>query len=232
MIKRVLLVLILSFFMAFTASASQIEVEAEDSLEWHREKNMYLAKGNARAIQDDKSILADYLYAYYKENEDKEIDIWKIEAKSNVLITNGQTKIVGDNGIYDIYKQEFVVTGKEIGSESENVIVYHDGNQIHSDVLISKMEEGDFGKAEVSELFAIGNVKIITPTDKITGDEGYYNTKKEVAEVEGNVILAKENSVITGEKAIINMKTGIAKMLSTGNGDRVKAIFVTEGKNE
>lgn len=243
--------ILVSFLFIGNAFADKLEVEAEDSLEWHRAEKLYIAKGDAKATQGGQSILADEIYAYYNETEEDGIDIWKIEAKSNVLISDGGSKIMGDEAIYDVANQEFSVIGDNLDILSEgyqikanknikyfeakneiiaigSVIVYQDSNEMRCDKLAINLVDTATGEKEVSEIFAIGSVEIITPTDKITGEEGYYNTKKEFAEVTGEeVVISRDNSVITGGKATVNMKTGVAKMLSNGN-KKVRAVFVRE----
>lgn len=233
------------------AIASKLEVEADGSLEWHRDKQLYVARENAKATQDNKSILADILYAHYKETDKSDMDIWKIEAEENVLIQDGETKILGDKATYIIETQELIITGDNMNAISNgyqikankeiryidsknqiealgNVVLYSEKEEIHCDKLIAKLAENEDGEREISELFVYDNVEIITGTDKITGNSGYYNIKEESAEVKGDVIISREDSVITGDKAEINTNTGTAKMLS--NNSKVKAIFISKDK--
>ena len=253
MISKTVKLMLLSLIFISSSFAAELEVEADNSLEWHREEKLYIAKGNAKASQDGKSILADTLYAHYNETEESKVDISKIEAKGNVLITSGVTKILGDNGIYDLETQIFTITGESLDILSEkyqikankkivyfeadnkiealgDVVVYQENNEMHCDKLTSLLDENDAGDIEVSKLFAEGNVEITTKTDKITGDKGFYDMKSETSEIEGGVIIARSDSVIIGDKATVNMKTGIAKMLSTSKDARVKAVFVTKDK--
>lgn len=250
---KYIIAVLFSFIIASGANAASLEVEADNSIEWHRDTEMYIAKGNAKATQNGRSIIADSIYAHYKKTEVSDMDIWKLEAKENVLIEDNDTKIIGDTASYLVKKGEFIVEGESLDvlfrgyqikaddkieyfeKEGEviatgNIRVYQGDNELHCDRLIAYLTKNAGANNEVSELFAYGNVVIKTPTDKITGEEGYYNTKQEIAEVQKNVIISRENSVITGGKATVNMKTGIAKMVSTKQGEKVKAIFVSEDK--
>ena len=244
-------IMIMLCFVCRNSFAINMEIEADNSLEWHREEKLYLAKGNVNAKQGDRTINSEVLYAHYDDSDEKDIDIWKVEAKKNVLITQGDIKILGDDAVYDVNKQEFHIKGNNLNVLSSdyqikankkieyfekdnqvtangNVVVYRDGSEMHCDRVLANLYKNSDGKTKIKEIYAFDNLEIITKQDKITGNYGYYDFEKESAEVEGNVVIARENSVITGDKAIVNMKTGVAKMKSLDNSSRVKAIFVTK----
>lgn len=248
-------VVMMSCLICNNSFATNMEIEADNSLEWHREDKLYVAKGNVNAKQGDRTINSEILYAHYDDSNEKDIEIWKVEAKKNVLITQDDIKILGDDAVYDVNKQEFHIKGNNLNVLSKdyqikankkieyfekdnqvtangNVIIYRAGSEMRCDRALATLYKTPEGKTEIKEIFAFDNLEIITEKDKITGDYGHYDFSKESAEVEGNVVIARENSVITGDKAIVNMKTGVAKMKSLDNSSRVKAIFVTKEEKQ
>jgi lipopolysaccharide export system protein LptA len=68
------------------------------------------------------------------------------------------------------------------------------------------------GKLERAEAF--GNVEVRTATDTVRGDRGVYVTDTGIARVVGNVRVIHGQNVISGPAADVNMKTGIAHVVS------------------
>ena len=65
-----------------------------------------------------------------------------------------------------------------------------------------------------------------------------YNNKKEECKLFGNVKIKRGENFLTGDFAIINMKTGVSKLLPRKNDslgrteERVKALILKEENNE
>ena len=80
---------------------------------------------------------------------------------------------------------------------------------------------------EMTRIDAQGNVVITTPTDVARGRQGVYNLTTEIATLTGDVRLTRGDNHLNGQTAEVNMKTGIGRLLSTGDrtGGRVKGLF-------
>ena len=72
---------------------------------------------------------------------------------------------------------------------------------------------------------AYGNVEVRTQTDIVRGDRGVYLTDSGMARVLGNVRIIHGQNVITGTAADVNMKTGIAHVVSDP-GRRVNGLIM------
>ena len=46
-----------------------IEIHADQGIEWQSKNKAYIARGNAKAVQGDVSVLADMLTAYYTDDQ-------------------------------------------------------------------------------------------------------------------------------------------------------------------
>ena len=68
------------------------------------------------------------------------------------------------------------------------------------------------GKLQRVEAF--GNVSVRTPTDTVTGDRGVYVPDTGMARLGGNVRITRGQNQLNGAEADVNMKTGIATLLS------------------
>jgi lipopolysaccharide export system protein LptA len=133
-----------------------IEISADEALEWHRDKQSYIAKGNAIAIQGDKRIKSDTLTAHYAESQT--------------------------------------------------------------------------GDTEITKMIAVGNVEIKTDTDTAYGDHGEYDVLTEIVTLTGNVKIHRDENILNGDRAVVNLKTGISKLLSDKKSGRVSGTFFPKKK--
>jgi lipopolysaccharide export system protein LptA len=72
------------------------------------------------------------------------------------------------------------------------------------------------GKLQRVEAF--GNVSVRTPTDTVTGDRGVYVPDTGMARLGGNVRITRGQNQLNGAEADVNMKTGIATLISQRSG--------------
>ncbi|HET6608407.1 MAG TPA: LptA/OstA family protein [Rhodopila sp.] len=82
---------------------------------------------------------------------------------------------------------------------------------------------GASGKLQRVEAF--GHVSIRTPTDTVTGDRGVYVPDTGMARLAGNVQINRGQNQLNGAEADVNMKTGIATLISA-RSDRVHGLVV------
>lgn len=82
---------------------------------------------------------------------------------------------------------------------------------------------GASGQLEKVEAF--GHVLLRTPTDTVTGDRGIYVTETGMAVLVGNVRINRGQNQLAGPQAEVNMKTGVAWLVS-GKANRVEGLIV------
>ena len=104
----------------------QVEITADDTLEWYEEKSIYVARRHARAVKGDMMIDADVLTAHeqkteksdapkLKQEDDKGAgDIDVMTADGHVTITTPTQHVTGDHAVYDMKNHVIVVTGKHL----------------------------------------------------------------------------------------------------------------------
>ena len=104
-------------------SDEPIEIFADEGIEWHKNKNKYVAIGNAKAISGSLSLKSDRIEAFYKDKNDG-MNIKEVRAKKNVIVEDNKMKIVGgDYAEYKTQKDYFLIQGKEIILTSESNIL-------------------------------------------------------------------------------------------------------------
>ncbi len=109
-----------------------IQIES-DRLDAYQEKKLVIFSGHAVATQGDKTIKADRLLIFYKDQpatpEKKNKmdtgtagDFEKIEAQGQVVITQTNRVVTGDHAVFYQDSQKIVTTGNAVMREGKNLI--------------------------------------------------------------------------------------------------------------
>lgn len=110
-----------------------VEVTASDGMEWRQNEQVVVARGQARAVRGDVTVLADRLVARYRKKagagaaqaapappgvagtgDGGSNEIYRLEAEGNVRIFTATDMATGDRAIYDIDQAVLVLTGKDL----------------------------------------------------------------------------------------------------------------------
>ena len=105
-------------------------------------------------------------------------------------------------------------------------------------------DPGDTGSLELRRIEAFGNVRITTPLERARGNHGIYYADRELATLDGDVKITREENQLNGQYAEVNLKTGISRLLpgppgtaAGTSGGKVRGLLVpkrkpqTEGKS-
>ena len=104
-------------------SGQPVEINADQGIEWRRDDNVYIARGNASAKQGDVTVHADTLTAHYHPVEGGGTDIYQLDAVGNVVINSANGTANGDNGVYDVDNALMVLKGHALKMVSEDYTV-------------------------------------------------------------------------------------------------------------
>lgn len=232
-----------------------IEITADDFVEWSKADSFYEAKGNAIAKQVDSEVQADSLKILYRVEKNDRI-MSRMDATGHVHLISKTAKASGDLLVYHIETGIAVLTGSNLSLTSPDYTItakdsftffdaenkahikgmakatYHQST-IESDEILAWFHtlQTDETHQSLKEAEAHGHVKITTPNDIAYGDKAYYNGQSSKAILTGNVRITRAKSDITGSKAEVDLKTGISKMLSASPGTspgaegRVRGVF-------
>ncbi len=235
-----------------------IEINADNGIEWHKNQKKYVAIGNAKAVSGGLSLKSDRIEAFYDESKDSKMDIRKVIAKKDVIISDKKMKITGgDFAEYDVKKDYFKVNGKNLVLTSQlNILKSNDKMEywrtkgvavatgkaeaekkneyiVKADKLVWNLYEID-KKIMVKKIIGFNNVSIRSNNEVAFSDKGIYNNITEVCKLFGNVKLQRGDSFLTGEYAEVNLKSGISKILPAPkkgpNESKVRALIDKESK--
>ena len=141
---RLFLLTVVSLFLIPVSVAAQapkkikmdknqpIQIES-DRLDAYQEKKLVIFSGHAVATQGDKTIKADRLLIYYKDQpvtpEKRNRtdmgtagDFEKLEAQGQVVITQTNRVVTGDQAIFYQDSQKIVTTGNAVMREGKNMV--------------------------------------------------------------------------------------------------------------
>ncbi|MBP9694263.1 MAG: hypothetical protein KBE16_06125 [Alphaproteobacteria bacterium] len=231
-----------------------VEITADEFVEWSKADSLYEAKGKAIAKQADSEIQADSLKILYRMEKNNRI-MSRMDATGNVILVSKEARASGDLLVYHLETGIAVLTGTQLKLTSPEYVItardsftffdnenkahikglakatYHEST-IESDEILAWFHTLKTNEAQQSlkEAEAHGHVKITTPNDIAYGDKAYYNGQSEKAILTGNVRITRAKSDILGSKAEIDLKTGISKMLSStettsGTQGRVRGVI-------
>jgi lipopolysaccharide export system protein LptA len=230
-------------------SKDPIEIYADEGIEWQQESQVAIAHGNAKAIQGEVAVHADTLTAYYRKREDGATEIWRIDAEGNVRVVSPNETATGKKGVYDIDNGILVLSEnvrlktvshvitardnleywekKQLAVARGNALMVENGKRLSADVLSAHLDKEPSGKTKISRIDAHGNVHISTPSEIIRGNRGVYDLETGIATITGAVRITRGDTQLSGERAVVDTRTGVSHLLSTPGkkGGRVHGLI-------
>jgi lipopolysaccharide export system protein LptA len=225
-----------------------VTIDADNGIEWRRDKSIYIARGNAKAVRGGMSIAADTLTAHYRNGADGKSSVYLVEADGSVIVVSGDSTIVGDKAVYDLDKGFAVITGKNLkGTSKDSVITARDsleywtkmgavvarGNAVASDpthhvqadMLVGYYHiDPNTKQKKMYQVEATGHVAIENNGSVAHADKTVYALDSEIATLEGNVNITRGKNQLNGDHVVYNTKTGRARV--TGSKGHVKTLLL------
>jgi lipopolysaccharide export system protein LptA len=234
-----------------TGTALPVAIEADQGVEWRQNEQVYIARGNATAKRGETTIRADALYAHYRKTQDNRQEIYKITAEGAVKITTPKETITSDTAEYAVETSVFTLKGRPVKIDSGKstltaaLVVYNskskvanvtggaqvveEKRRVRADRFVAFFKE-EGGKQSLRRVEALGNVIITTPSEIARGNRGDYDTETQVATLSGNVRLTRGDNQLNGDRAEVNMKTGVSKLLADEGPGTVSRTNPAQGK--
>lgn len=164
------------------------------------------------------------LAAGYAANADKPINI-----EADTLEVNDQQKTATFSGNVTATQGNFTLKAKEI----QVSYVARDKKDDNSDAA------GPGGNSQITQIDAKGKVLVKTQDDQTaTSDWARFDVPAQLVTIGGNVVLSEGLNTITGDRLVIDLKTGISRFensTETASGkkskQRLKAIFSPKARS-
>jgi len=97
-------------------------ITAQKQLEYWENKNMAVARGNARAIRGKKKLQAEVLVAYTREDKSGKTKVYRVDAFDKVRIITLEETATADRGIYNVESGIATLVGSVKLVRGENVL--------------------------------------------------------------------------------------------------------------
>ena len=214
-----------------------IEITADNGIEWEKNKEILIASGNAKASRGGITVLAEVLRAYYRKKTTGGTDLYRLEAAGGVKIFSDTESMEGETAVLDFEQAILKVDGKKViykagpdtitaNQQMEywerqkmavargNAVAIHKGKTLRADVLKALLRKNKTGRSEVYIIEAFKKVLIVSGKDKLRSDSAIYKLDTGIATLKGNVLIVREDTILKGDLAEINLKTGISKLLT------------------
>jgi lipopolysaccharide export system protein LptA len=106
----------------------------------------------------------------------------------------------------------------------KTLVVYYD--QDSGPIPSAKAGKPGNNNQQIKRLEAKGGVVVTQKDQTVTGDNGTFDMKTNIAIITGNVVVTQGDSVVRGEKLVVDMTTGISRVEAGKSGKgRVDALF-------
>ena len=214
-----------------------IEITADNGIEWEKNKELLIASGNAKASRGGITVLAEVLRAYYRKKITGGTDLIRLDAAGGVKIFSDNESMEGKRAVLDFEQAILKVEGKKViykagpdtitaNQQMEywerqkmavargNAVAIHKGKTLRADVLKALLRKNKTGRSEVYIIEAFNKVLIFSGKDKLGSDSAIYQLDSGIATLKGNVSIVREDTILKGDLAEINLKTGISKLLT------------------
>lgn len=227
-----------------------LEITADETLEWHRNEKIFIAKGNVTTKQGDVSIKSATQSATYQETPETSFDLTTLKADGNVEIISQGSTATGQAATYDVKKGVAVMTGNNLKMTSaDQTVTARDRFEYETsagklsavgavhvirgeDTLDADRASAVFrddktiGKRVLDTLEANGSVVITTPEEVLKGEHGIYRAATNKAEISGGVTITRGQNILQGDRAEVDLTTNISKIFgSPSEGGRVRGVF-------
>jgi lipopolysaccharide export system protein LptA len=224
-----------------SAGDQPIEITARDGIEWNREKQQYVARGDARASQAGTTVEANVLTAYYRQGANSRTEIFRYQADGNVRIYTPTHRAVGERAIFDIDTGVLVMTGKDLKlttpgevvtardaleywdrrhiavARGDALVVTQDGRRMKGDLLTAHFAQNAPGAAATARPARAAPMP--APASEGTGSQ-----RLQRIEAFGDVHISGQAEIAVGDRGVYNAETGIAVL--AGN------VKITRGQNQ
>lgn len=218
-------------------SDQPVEINADQGIEWRRDDQVYVARGNAIAKRGDITVRADTLTAHYRPVEGGGTDIFRLDAVGAVVVTSSSANAVGDNGVYDVDNAILVLKGHALKMTSEEYVVtardsleYWDNRQMavaRGDALVvnaDKRMSADIVTAFFNDSSGTGDKSKTgkrpaktASAKKATGADGNDGTENQIRRIEAftNVHISTPGQIALGDRGVYNVESGIATLFGS-----------------
>lgn len=232
------------------SSGGPVAITAREGFEWREAEQMVVATGDARAVRDNVTVIADRLIARYRKKagappagtaqpgaagDTGGNEIYRLEAEGNVRIFTPTDEAVGDRAVYDIDQAVMVMTGRGLKlTTPSQVLTARDSLEYWSQKRMAVARGNAVAVTSDARRLAADTLVAFIEEDKPAAPRPAVapggteppgaNSKLKRMEAYGNVEARTVTDIVRGDRAVYLPETGVARVI--GN------VRVTSGQNQ
>ena len=244
-------IIIIYFFLFLSIlqarELGQTEITTEEGIEVYQKEKYYLLKKNVEIESDNFKLTAQKVKAYF----DKDLyDITNMYSQGNVIFESNQgLRVLGNEVDFDFKNEEINIRGEKSFLQNNEFTMVSDGsidlNNVTGEFKLygfnSKLTTNDIkitGKDIQGKYITVDGENIIdklkvkdktqvnikTETSNMFAKRAEYNKQENIIELFENVIIIRDNELITGDYAKINTLDE-SYFVKTNKSKRVKVLL-------
>ena len=244
-------IIIIYFFLFLSIlqarELGQTEITTEEGIEVYQKEKYYLLKKNVEIESDNFKLTAQKVKVYF----DKDLyDITNMYSQGNVIFESNQgLRVLGNEVDFDFKNEEINIRGEKSFLQNNEFTMVSDGsidlNNVTGEFKLygfnSKLTTNDIkitGKDIQGKYITVDGENIIdklkvkdktqvnikTETSNMFAKRAEYNKQENIIELFENVIIIRDNELITGDYAKINTLDE-SYFVKTNKSKRVKALL-------
>jgi lipopolysaccharide export system protein LptA len=88
-----------------------------------------------------------------------------------------------------------------------------------------KTSDGNRGNQQIRRMEALGSVVVTQKDQRAVGDRAEFDMRSNTVTLIGNVVVTNADNVVRGQRMVVDLTTGVARMGLESGGGRVEGIF-------
>jgi lipopolysaccharide export system protein LptA len=174
-----------------------------------------LACGGAAAAQPSKG--PPNALQGFSQNRDQPVHI-----EATTLEVRDKDKVATFSG-------DVRVKQGDTGMRCKSLLVFYEGNGAGGNAMTSATP-GPNGQQKIKRLEARGGVVVTQKQQTATGDLGIFDMQTNTVTLTGNVVMTQGKNVLRGERLVVDLTNGAARVESGKHGNgRVQGLFLPGG---
>jgi len=223
-----------------SGQADEIDISADESLEWYQDEGLYVARGKARAVRGDMVVEADILTARQRKDDAKTKkkktegeggDIDRLTAEGNVKIVDPRQQVYGQRAVYDMDRKAAKVTGSNLKYvTASDVVTARDSLEYYEekDIAVAR------GQAVAEHAGSRIEADILTA--HFARDKAGQMELSQITAKGHVIIVTKDGGISRGDRGVYDAKKDVAILMdhvriTRGEtqlaGDRAEVNFAT-----
>jgi len=224
-----------------------VSITASEGMEWRQEQREVIARGNAKAVRQNVTVVADRLIAFYRPKSGAPAqpaqsivngadtggnEIYRVQAEGGVRIFTPTDQAVGDRAVYDMDQAVLVMTGRALKLTTPNeVLTARDSLEYWAQKRMAVARgdavvvTNDGRRISADTLVAYTTEAPPTPGQPQNAEDPLAASGKlQKVEAFGNVTVRTTTDTAIGDRAVYVPDSGIARLAG-----RVR---ITRGDNQ